>query len=500
MLLATSPMGSGKTVSYQIIRKDGTVDQSWTASGVVERQIDATANKSIYQVDSAVITAGYEGHVWWKTTDSPPQVSSQTINILESYMLSGYTDMATLLGRLTSARATNLDNLTRQTDIPAAPTFNSNYGILASGTYSYKITATNAWGETTPSASGQIVTSQMLSPTGLTTESDAGVLSSATYYYKVLAINAYGKTLLSDEVSYVLSGTGGVKVSWGAVSGATGYQIYGRSTGAWMYMDEVGEVLTWTDDGTITPVTASIVRSGVTATVTQTGHGYVNGQQVTIFGADQGDYNGAFAIAYVNANTFTYEVANSPTTPATGTIGTWPSSNTTNGVDVNWVSVANATGYKVYGRTLDGEQLLATLGDVATWQDTGLVTPSGAIPTRNTAGLGSELLATKTVADSTKTVVDRFQFNDDDYVKSTYPYPEGTVVYSASNTALTFDTSLSETKDDYWKDLFIKFTSGQLNEQTKKISAYNGTTGFITVYASFTDTPLDGDSFVIVNT
>lgn len=500
MLLATYPIASGKTVSYKIIDKAGTVVQDWTTSGVTERQIDATANKSIYQVESNAITAGFEGHIWWKTADATPLTLSQTVNLIESYILSSYADISTLLSRLTSTRATNLDNLAKQTDTPATPTFTSNYGILPSGTYSYKITATNAWGETLASSAGQIVTSQMSTPAGLSTAGDAGTLSPNTYYYKVLAINAYGKTLLSAEVSYELVATGGVKVMWGAVSGATGYQIFGRSTNTWKFMAEVGAVTEWVDDGSITPTTASITRSGTTATVTQNGHGYVNGQQVVVFGADQADYNGTFTITNVTANTFDYEVANSPATPATGSVGLHPGSNTTNGINVNWVSVANATGYKVYGRTAGNEQLLATLGGVTTWQDTGMVTPSGALPTRNTAGLESELNTLKSVADGVKTTTDKFLFNTDNYVKSTYSYPTGQVVYSSANTPLTFDTSLTETKDDYWADLFLKFTSGQLKNQVKKITGFDGATGFITVASSFTDTPVDGDTFEIINT
>lgn len=64
----------------------------------------------------------------------------------------------------------------------------------------------------------------------------------------------------------------------------------------------------------------SITRSGGTATVTATAHPFLTGDKVVISGADQSDYNGAFTITKTGANTFTYTVANSPATPATGTI------------------------------------------------------------------------------------------------------------------------------------------------------------------------------------
>lgn len=64
----------------------------------------------------------------------------------------------------------------------------------------------------------------------------------------------------------------------------------------------------------------SINRSGSTATVVATAHGFYNGSKVTIAGAAQAEYNGTFVIALVDANTFTYTVSGTPATPATGTI------------------------------------------------------------------------------------------------------------------------------------------------------------------------------------
>lgn len=66
---------------------------------------------------------------------------------------------------------------------------------------------------------------------------------------------------------------------------------------------------------------ASLTRSGGTATLTtSTPHGFVTGQKVVISGATQTDYNGAFTVTVTSPITFTYTVANSPATPATGTI------------------------------------------------------------------------------------------------------------------------------------------------------------------------------------
>ncbi len=65
----------------------------------------------------------------------------------------------------------------------------------------------------------------------------------------------------------------------------------------------------------------SITRSSNTATVTITSHGYAVGDTVVISGASESDYNGTYTVATVpDANTFTYTVANTPSTPASGTI------------------------------------------------------------------------------------------------------------------------------------------------------------------------------------
>mgnify|MGYP006274652575 FL=1 len=66
---------------------------------------------------------------------------------------------------------------------------------------------------------------------------------------------------------------------------------------------------------------SSITRSGTTATVTtSSAHGFTTGQKVVISGATQADYNGAVTVTVTGPTTFTYPVANSPATPATGTI------------------------------------------------------------------------------------------------------------------------------------------------------------------------------------
>jgi hypothetical protein len=75
----------------------------------------------------------------------------------------------------------------------------------------------------------------------------------------------------------------------------------------------------------------------------------------------------------------------------------------------------------------------------------------------------------------------------------------GTVATDAGNSATTFVTDLTESANDYWKDAFLRLTSGALINQVKKIAGYNGTTKAVTVAGGFTATPADGVSFEVVN-
>jgi hypothetical protein len=65
---------------------------------------------------------------------------------------------------------------------------------------------------------------------------------------------------------------------------------------------------------------ASLTRSGATVTATVASHGYTSGERVSIIGATQTEYNGRYVVTVTGANTFTYTIVGTPTTPATGTI------------------------------------------------------------------------------------------------------------------------------------------------------------------------------------
>ena len=90
-----------------------------------------------------------------------------------------------------------------------------------------------------------------------------GTLAAGTYWYRVSAINAYGETLASTETSQVTAGaTSTVTVNWvtptapNADTAVTGYRIYGRTEGAQLLLAQVGLVNTWIDTGALTPAGA----------------------------------------------------------------------------------------------------------------------------------------------------------------------------------------------------------------------------------------------------
>ena len=88
--------------------------------------------------------------------------------------------------------------------------------------------------------------------------------------------------------------------------------VYDFNTGFWYC---------WTILSAQSPLTlSSLTQSGGTATATKVAHGYLDGDPVTIAGANQAGYNGTFNITLVDANTFTYAVDSATVSPATGTI------------------------------------------------------------------------------------------------------------------------------------------------------------------------------------
>jgi len=86
---------------------------------------------------------------------------------------------------------------------------------------------------------------------------------------------------------------------------------------SWTVGQYAGYTLRRTSGKTVTSVT----RSGTTVTIACTGHGFMTGDFVSIFGANQQEYNRTTSVTVTGADAFTMEtVGDLPTTPATGTV------------------------------------------------------------------------------------------------------------------------------------------------------------------------------------
>lgn len=89
-------------------------------------------------------------------------------------------------------------------------------------------------------------------------------------------------------------------------------------------IDLTGSVRNWVTGYRFIPwlvgnQTSAITRASQTATFNKTSHGLSAGDWAWITSADQTEYNGLFQIGTASANSFTYTVTGSPTTPSTGT-------------------------------------------------------------------------------------------------------------------------------------------------------------------------------------
>lgn len=118
-----------KTMSYKIVDDTEVTIQDWTTTGVTETVVDATANKSIYTIRTNKVNENFQGKIMWKSSDATPLTAVEIINIYSSYV-----DI--LQNRVTSQRATNLDNLDRANSLSLAAldyTAPDNAGIASNG-------------------------------------------------------------------------------------------------------------------------------------------------------------------------------------------------------------------------------------------------------------------------------------------------------------------------------------------------------------------------------
>lgn len=119
--------------------------------------------------------------------------------------------------------------------------------------------------------------------------------------------------------------------------------------------------VTVTNRSNVTTQSATYLATPVISAVTPTGSGNIT-------------YS--YRVSALDANGET--LASAPVTCQNGTLGGGNSN------AIFWGSVTDATSYNVYGRTPNGEKLIVNIA-FTSYADDGSVTPSGALPTTNTA-------------------------------------------------------------------------------------------------------------------
>ncbi|OYV72164.1 MAG: hypothetical protein B7Z74_05985, partial [Deltaproteobacteria bacterium 21-66-5] len=218
--------------------------------------------------------------------------------------------------------------------------------------------ATNSFVDTKGGAAVSPLTTVISPPTQATPVATTAVGGSltGTYYYVVTATTSGGETIAGNAQSVSVTGANNeVTVSWDAVPGAAGYNIY-RTTAVTgtppvpNFAPGSGAVL------------AGVVKSGTTSSFTDVGGGSVSSPPTaailpatTLSAPTTSSTGGSLAtgtyfyeIAVLTANGET-KASNEQSIPVTGPTGE---------VTLTWTAVPGATGYKIYRGTAAGQENL----------------------------------------------------------------------------------------------------------------------------------------------
>lgn len=126
----------------------------------------------------------------------------------------------------------------------------------------------------------------------------------------------------TSMIAYTTNGTNSNKTVYITVGVAADRGTAPAASGNWSYTVPIMftqlDGISYGNTG-VGATVSSITRSGSTATVTTSApHTLVTGDNVTISGATQTEYNGTYTITVTGGSTFTYTVTGTPATPATG--------------------------------------------------------------------------------------------------------------------------------------------------------------------------------------
>jgi hypothetical protein len=345
-------------------------------------------NNHLVMVNGTDIPQVYDGTTFANINASLTGTPSNVVAALTAGNLSADTYGYRISAVLNSTESASSTEVTIAVPGPLTPPANTTFtqagGSLATGTYYYRVTATNAQGETQPSAETYLAIAPLSTPSGASVVENGthtGFLKAGTLYsYRVSAINSAGETLACAAVTFTPASNNAIAyISWSAVTGATGYKVYGRTSGSEGYLATVTGQVQYFDTGAATEL-QFVPSSNTTSGGVTVNWGAVTGATgYKVYGRSTG---AELLMATITSGTTTTWTDNGTVTPS----GAMPGSNTTGqGVLLTWDSIAGATGYNVYGRTVSGElKMTPTPLTVTTFTDDGSVTPSGALPTDTT--------------------------------------------------------------------------------------------------------------------
>jgi hypothetical protein len=152
---------------------------------------------------------------------------------------------------------------------------------------------------------------------------------------------------------------------------------------------------------------SSMTRSGTTVSVTtSTNHGASNGWWATIAGATQTDYNVSAEITVTGLTTFTFQTAETPSTPATGTLSVrvYPTS-----------YLFSSAGFVMGGGMFEGDITINTGSDCSLFFGAGGMTPSAFI----TFGIDTDILEIQNSTGGLLTIGSAGQLTLDSYALGT---------------------------------------------------------------------------------
>lgn len=228
-----------------------------------------------------------------------------------------------------------------------------------------------SFGSTSGTTGTGTVTSQLATPSGVgtSTSTTTGTLTAGTYGYRVSAFNEWGETLASTTVTQVTTGsTSTVTVSWTAVVGARGYCLYGRTSGSEQLIQKLPDSATSFTDRGVLGASGALPGSNTTGPFLAS----MVGQAIYLSGGGAAgvQYVGTVS-AYTSATQITVSPNLSTTLPsgATGAVGTVNTTALTTAISA---LTNGATLYFPAGRYLtdtvfiDGKLNVTVTGDYAT--------------------------------------------------------------------------------------------------------------------------------------